>query len=171
MKSAEVIPFNRSNHLLKKAQALLDNMDLFYSDTLKGVTCLLDALPYCEPEMMLKVLPLLGYAGKDRVLWTLYRLILEPEQDEQIRFLVHDHPLGVLAIGGDDDLVAEGAQGTLDQLHRRCGIFGNQDLGHGITLTQGLHHQTATGATRLRISLMDSNRYSILLTSKELIRL
>ena len=86
MKSAEVIPFNRSNHLLKKAQVLLENTELFYSETQKGVMCLLDALPYCQPATVLKVLPLLGYAGKDRVLWPLFRLIIEPEQDEQIRF-------------------------------------------------------------------------------------
>jgi HEAT repeat protein len=86
MKSAEVLPFNRSNHLLKKAQALLENKDLYFSDPQQGVTCLLDALPYCQPSMMLKILPLLGYAGKDRVLWPLYRLIINPEQNDQVRF-------------------------------------------------------------------------------------
>jgi hypothetical protein len=85
MKSADIIPFNRGNHLLKKAQELLANTDLFFSDPQEGVTRLLDALPYCKPMLMLKLLPLLGYAGKDRVLLPLYRLIVEPEQDEQVR--------------------------------------------------------------------------------------
>lgn len=71
--------------LLKKATSLVSNTDLFFSDPQNGVTALLEALPHCRPPLVLKLLPLLGYAGKDRVLWPLYQLIIQPDQDEQVR--------------------------------------------------------------------------------------
>lgn len=60
-------------------------MDVFLSDTAGAVTILLDCLPYADAPLILKMLPLLGYAGKDRVLWPLYHLMLGDSADDQIR--------------------------------------------------------------------------------------
>lgn len=85
MKTGLLIPLDRPARLLKKVRVYLTDLEVFLSDTTHAVTILLDALPHAEPDMILKMLPLLGYAGKDRVLWPLYNLTIAPEKDEHVR--------------------------------------------------------------------------------------
>ena len=85
MKTGTLIPLNRPDRLLEKARVYLADMEAFLSDTSCAVTVLLDALPHADTALILKILPLLGYAGKERVLWPLYHLMIEASKDEQIR--------------------------------------------------------------------------------------
>lgn len=85
MNSTTPIPLNRARRLLEKARAFVADMERFLDETALAVTILLDALPYADSQLLLKMLPLLGYAGKDRVLWPLYHLVLAASKDEQVR--------------------------------------------------------------------------------------
>jgi HEAT repeat protein len=85
MKSGILIPLDRPGRLLKKVRFYLSDLEAFLSDTSAAVTVLLDALPYADTALILKMLPLLGYAGKDRVLWSLYNLMIGSANEEQVR--------------------------------------------------------------------------------------
>lgn len=84
MRTATLIPLDRPGRLLKKTRDFLADMELFLSDTTGAVTILLDALPYADTALKLKIIPLLGYAGKDRVLWPLYHLVMGASDHDQI---------------------------------------------------------------------------------------
>lgn len=85
MKKGILIPLNRPGRLLKKTRIYLADLEMFLSDTSGAVTVLLDALPHADTDLVLKMLPLLGYAGRDRALWSLYNLMIAPSKDEQVR--------------------------------------------------------------------------------------
>jgi HEAT repeat protein len=85
MKTGILIPMNRADRLLKKARVYLADMEAFLAEPAVAVPALLDALPHADTALILKMLPLLGYAGKERVLWPLYHLMLEATHDEQVR--------------------------------------------------------------------------------------
>lgn len=76
---------NRPERLLEKARGYLADMETFLCDPPGAITVLLDALPHADTKMVLKIIPLLGYAGKDRVLGPLYHLVMEESKNEQVR--------------------------------------------------------------------------------------
>jgi HEAT repeat protein len=85
MKTGDLIPMNRVDRLLMKARAYLADMASFLADPTGAVRVLLDALSHADTALTLKMLPLLGYAGKERVLWPLYNLIHDASKDAQVR--------------------------------------------------------------------------------------
>lgn len=84
MSTGSLLPLNRPGRLIKKVRGYLADMQAFLADTPGAVTVLLDALPYADTALILKMLPLLGYAGKDRAQWPLFHLILEASKDEPV---------------------------------------------------------------------------------------
>lgn len=87
MKTAILIPFDRTRRLLEKTRAYLADLELFLADMPAAVTVLLDVLPFADASLQVKMLPLLGYAGKDRVLWPLYDVMRAASDDDQVRRL------------------------------------------------------------------------------------
>ena len=85
LKTGVLLPMNRPGRLLEKARGYLTDMDAFLAEPAVAVEVLLDALPHADTDLILKMLPLLGYAGKDRVLWPLYHMMHEVSKDEQVR--------------------------------------------------------------------------------------
>ncbi len=84
MKTVTLVPMKRPERLIEKAQNYLADMEAFFLDTPDAVTIMLDALPHADTEFILKMLPLLGVAGKDRVLWPLYRLMRGGSADDSV---------------------------------------------------------------------------------------
>ena len=76
-------------------------MDLFLADTVGALDHLLEALPHADTKLQIKMLPLLGYIGKDRVLWPLYHLVMDPSANDQVRRLAAIQ-LGLAASSSDD---------------------------------------------------------------------
>ncbi|MCB2145033.1 MAG: HEAT repeat domain-containing protein [Deltaproteobacteria bacterium] len=83
MKTAILVPMKRPERLIEKARNYLADMEAFLSNTPDAVAILLDALPHADTALILKMLPLLGFAGKDRVLWPLYNL-MRGSKDESV---------------------------------------------------------------------------------------
>jgi HEAT repeat protein len=108
MKKGILIPLDRPARLLKKARAYLADVERFLSETPVAVNILLDALPHADTDMILKILPLIGYAGKDKVLWPLYHLMTGPCKDEQVRHSAALQ-LGLAASLSDDPSALKGA--------------------------------------------------------------
>jgi hypothetical protein len=101
MKNGTLIALDHSNRRLSKAHAFLEDPARLLSDPAGGVEILLDALPYADTPTLLKIIPLLGYAGRDRVLWPIYRLMEDPHGSEQVRNLTAIQ-LGLAASLSDD---------------------------------------------------------------------
>ena len=101
MCKARLIALDRSGRLLNKAREYLANVDLFLADTVGALDHLLEALPHADTKLQLKMLPLLGYVGKDRVLWPLYHLVMDPSANDQVRRLAAIQ-LGLAASSSDD---------------------------------------------------------------------
>ena len=70
---------------MEKARRVLADMEAFLDDPTVAVAVLLDALPHADTALIMKMLPLLGYAGKDCVLWPLYQLMCDSSTDEHVR--------------------------------------------------------------------------------------
>lgn len=87
MKTGILIPMSRPDRLLEKARWVLADMEGILDDPGVAVAILLEALPYADTTLIMKMLPLLGYAGKDRVLWPLYQLMGDFSKDELVRHL------------------------------------------------------------------------------------
>ena len=101
MKPGVLLPMNRPDRLLEKARGYLADMEAFLAEPAVAVGVLLDALPHADTALIVRMLPLLGYAGKDRVLWPLYHLMLEASKAESLRHLAAVQ-LGLAASLSDD---------------------------------------------------------------------
>jgi len=84
MKKNILVPLDRRRRLLKKTKTYLSDMESFLDDAPGSVTILIDALPYADSSLKLKILPLLGTAGKDRALWPLFRLVTTSTANEAL---------------------------------------------------------------------------------------
>jgi hypothetical protein len=63
MKTAILVPMKRPERIIEKARKYIIDMEAFISDTPNAVTRTLDALPHADTALILKMLPLLGFAG------------------------------------------------------------------------------------------------------------
>ena len=85
MNNGRLIPFNRSQRLLDKVRDYLADVNIFFADIDNGVAIFLEILPHVDNSMLARMLPLLGYTGKEEVLWPLYDLMVNESTNEQIR--------------------------------------------------------------------------------------
>jgi HEAT repeat protein len=84
MKNKTIVPLDRIERLLKKANLYLSDMEALLDDAPGSVTILIDALPCADTSLKLKILPLLGTAGKDRALWPLFHLVTASTGEEAV---------------------------------------------------------------------------------------
>lgn len=84
-KRGKIIHLDIPTRRIQKAREYLSDMELFLSDSEKAVTILLETLPHADVETILKMLPLIGYGGRDGALEPLYQLMTISDQDDQVR--------------------------------------------------------------------------------------
>jgi HEAT repeat protein len=149
MQAGTLVPLDRRQRLLRKARAYLMDMETFLADTPVAVTVLLDVLPYAETDLILKIIPLLGYAGQDRVLRPLYKLMMEASGDEQVRRLAAVQ-LGLAASLSADPSVLK-ADLIENLSHREPSIRSNSALALG-------WEGNGSAVTSLMAHLADPNR-------------
>ncbi len=94
--NGKLIPMNRPHRLLEKVRRYTSKPDLFLSDSPAAVSLFLDALPHADSGLLMKMLPLLGCTGDDRVLWPLFNLISADSLDDSLRISAAIH-LGLAA--------------------------------------------------------------------------
>ncbi len=85
MKTDNLIQFNPSKQLLQKAWNIVNDVEFFLSNANSSVDCLIDALSWADVSLKLKIVPLLGLSGQERVLEPLYGLVVNSRQDERVR--------------------------------------------------------------------------------------
>jgi HEAT repeat protein len=96
MNTGKLIPMDRKRRLIKRVREYTSNSELFFSDSVNAVTLFLDALPHADTKLLFKMIPLMGCAGDDRVLWPLFHLISSGSLEDPVRTSAAIH-LGLAA--------------------------------------------------------------------------
>ncbi len=87
MKTATLVPLNRSDRLLTKVREYLADTQFFFNQMPDSLTVLLNGLPFADTAVLVQMVHLLGYIGDDRVIWPLFGLIVEDDGDDTVRRL------------------------------------------------------------------------------------
>ncbi|MBT8339140.1 MAG: HEAT repeat domain-containing protein [Desulfatitalea sp.] len=83
--SNNVIPFNANERLLIRARAYLTALDRLLADGEEAVDVLINALPYAEDDLKLKIVLMLGTLPFRQVVWALYQTMVDADQHDTIR--------------------------------------------------------------------------------------
>ncbi|MEJ2476620.1 MAG: HEAT repeat domain-containing protein [Desulfobacterales bacterium] len=96
MKKTNVILFQSRARIQKKAQVYLEDPQRFIEEREQAVPLLLKALKHVDPNFKSRIILLLGgLAGKD-IVWSLYNLLIDPGEDEEVR---HDAAIQLSVTG------------------------------------------------------------------------
>lgn len=83
--TANIIPFDFHSRRLAKAKILLCSPDEAFADAEHAISVLCGALPYADEPLRLKIVLMLGSLGRPQVVWPLYKVMHDADQDETIR--------------------------------------------------------------------------------------
>ena len=87
MKQSTIISLDRPGRLLKKSEAYLSDINIFLEEIPASITILLDTLALADSSLTARILPLLGSAGRDRVLRPLFHVMMDSSAREGVRRL------------------------------------------------------------------------------------
>jgi HEAT repeat protein len=87
MDKRKVVNFESKERLLKKAAGYIESMELFLEEKDQAIPLLLKALKHANLKLKRKIVLLLGGFAKHKVAWPLYQMMIDPEQDDEIRHL------------------------------------------------------------------------------------
>jgi len=87
MTQANIIEFNPIDRVLKKVDKFLESKELFFEDRETAIPLLLNALKYADSALKQKIILLLGSSAKQEIAWPLYRMLSDPLENEEIRYI------------------------------------------------------------------------------------
>lgn len=85
MSTRKVINFEPKDHLLEKVGPYLESIDLFLKEKDKAIPVLLKGLKFADNKLKRKIIMLLGGFAKQEVVRPLYEIMVDPEENEEIR--------------------------------------------------------------------------------------
>ena len=85
MKKNNVILFQSRARLRKKAQVYVEDPKRFLEEREQAVPLLLKALKHADRGLKSRIVLLLGGVAGEDVVWPLYRLLTDPDEDEEVR--------------------------------------------------------------------------------------
>lgn len=85
MNKGNIINFEPKQRLLEKVDSYIESVELFLEEEDKGVPLLLKALKYADDKLKHKIMFLLGNFAKQEVAWPLYQMMIDPDENEEIR--------------------------------------------------------------------------------------
>lgn len=85
MDKHKVIDFESQERLLAKADRYIESMELFFQEKDRAIPVLLKALKYAHNKLKRKIILLLGGFAKQEVAWPLYQIMIDTQQDEEVR--------------------------------------------------------------------------------------
>lgn len=83
--NVNVIDFKPKERLLEKAGSYIESIELFLEERDEAVPLLLKALKHADDELKHEIILLLGSFAKQEMLWPLYQIITDPDEDEDLR--------------------------------------------------------------------------------------
>lgn len=87
MTQANIIEFNPIDRVLKKVDKFLESKELFFEDRETAIPLLLNALKYADSALKQKIILLLGSSAKQEIAWPLYKMLSDPMENEEIRYI------------------------------------------------------------------------------------
>ncbi len=87
MTQANIIEFNPIDRVLKKVNKFLESKELFFEDRETAIPLLLNALKYADSALKQKIILLLGSSAKQEIGWPLYKMLSDPLENEEIRYI------------------------------------------------------------------------------------
>lgn len=87
MTQTNIIQFNPIERVLKKVDKLLETKEIFFEDRETAIPLLLNALKYADNTLKQKIILLLGSSAKQEIAWPLYRMLSDPKENEEIRYI------------------------------------------------------------------------------------
>lgn len=85
MNRSKVIDFQPKDRLFEKAASYIESTELFLEERDKAVPVLLKALKHADQQLRHEIILLLGSFAKQEVAWPLYQMVIDPEENEEIR--------------------------------------------------------------------------------------
>jgi HEAT repeat protein len=85
MSRHKIIRFDPNVRLFKKVDEYIESMELFIEEQDKAIPLLLKALKFADYELKRNIIMLLGGFARDEVVRPLHRMMIDPEEDEEIR--------------------------------------------------------------------------------------
>jgi HEAT repeat protein len=80
-----VIKFDPREKILEKAKRYVDDEAVFLEEREQAVPLLLKALEFGDETLKSEIIFLLGSFAKEEVAWSLYRILADPSQEEELR--------------------------------------------------------------------------------------
>lgn len=87
MTQTNIIQFNPVERILDKADKFLESKELFFEDRKTAVPLMLNALKYADNAQKQKIILLLGTSAKNEIAWPLYKMLSDPLENEEIRYI------------------------------------------------------------------------------------
>lgn len=81
----KVIPLNTKEEICRKAKNYVSDLELFIEERGSAVPLLLKALKYADPDLKNEIIFLLGTFAKEQVVESLYYLVSDSKEDEDVR--------------------------------------------------------------------------------------
>ena len=85
MSRRKIIRFDPKARLMKKVGEYIDSLELFLDEQDKAVPLLLKAFKFADYELKRNIIMLLGGFARNEVVRPLYQMMIDPEEDEEIR--------------------------------------------------------------------------------------
>jgi HEAT repeat protein len=87
MTQTNIIQFNPIERVLKKVDKFLESKEQFFEDRETAIPLLLNSLKYADNNLKQKIILLLGSSAKQEIAWPLYKLLSDPSENEEIRYI------------------------------------------------------------------------------------
>lgn len=96
MNKNSVIEFEPKDRILDRAKKYVESVESFLDDGDKAVALLLRAMKHADRELKREIMFVLGTFAKEEVVWSLYDLMTDPLESQEIR---HDAAIQLSVIG------------------------------------------------------------------------
>jgi HEAT repeat protein len=96
MKKNPVIELEPKARILEKARKYIESVESFFDDGDQAVSLLLRAMKHADRDLKREIMLVLGSFAKEKVLWPLYDVMIDPTENEEVR---HDAAIQLSVIG------------------------------------------------------------------------
>ncbi|HSF57792.1 MAG TPA: hypothetical protein VLD83_06960, partial [Candidatus Binatia bacterium] len=96
MKKNPVIELEPKARILEKARKYIQSVESFLDDGDQAVSLLLKAMKYADRDLKREIMLVLSSFAKEKVLWSLYDMMIDPTENEEVR---HDAAIQLSVIG------------------------------------------------------------------------
>lgn len=129
MASENIIPFSPRERIINKAKRYVADMERFLEEFDSAVPSLIRALALADPELKDEIILLLGGFPKEQVIWPLYEIMMDGQEEEEIRYRAAIQ-ISITAAGMDDNgTIAEHLEKALT--HRSAVVRRNAAIAMG----------------------------------------